>query len=973
MHDFQLYFSHPWLLLLLIPALALTLIPYFMLAKKYRRTRNRICSMVLHMCVMVLAITVLAGIRFDYKLTNDQNEILFVVDVSDSQEYSDIKRDQFVKTALEKVQYDGFRVGIVTFGFDNRYVVPMTNNVGRIYDDYMKSYEDADMLPDTTGSDIAAALRYARTLFQYPATAKIVLVTDGKQTDENALNVIGQITAQGTRIDAVHIPSEFEENDIQILDVKFPDYHVSVGDECSINVTLQTSSNITASIKITDNGVEGTPHEIDLSTGTHTIVVKHTFEEEGLHDVGFSIEQFSSNYNDGILENNIYNAYFQIEVYDKILILERATGESDALVKLLSEQGEYDVTVLNVYESEDIPSTVDELRQFDQVILNNISNYDLGSGVLTGGTRNTNMPEGFDIMLEDYVKNYGGGLLTVGGKDGEEANAYNRQDLYGSLYQQMLPVQAINYTPPLGVIVIVDISGSMQSENAAGVSYLDLAKMAAVNTLSVLSERDYLGVMTLSDDYEMVLPLTPRTQESKIRSAINSIDFGGATIYPGAIERAGQMLRALTSVDRRHIVMISDGQVGDDQREQYEQLIKDYYEMDEISFSFLGIGMAKDSDLDETASIDDPALNGESLSPYKKMLRAVILGHGRICTSDDTTTVSTWMKENLSVPALKEVENEPFFPTINNILSPLVTGIETGTTDADRNKMTVQLGGFFGVKLRTNAEMVLTGDFGVPLYVQWKYEKERGGKGMVGSFMCDLTGGEWSGEFMNNPNGQLFLLNVVENLMPIENIRPTAFTAKLKEDNYINQLNIYATLEENESIRGTIENTASGEKISLNEVAGDSTTDMVYVTMALASSNGFSRSDFVVKERGVYKITLQKYDASGNPIDGTLYELYKDFSYSTEYNLLPEETEIDAGSVLLADIAERGDGAVIADLESPDEILDGFITDIPKSYDPRIAFIIAAIVLFLLDIAVRKFKFKWIHEIIRERKEKKSK
>ena len=48
------------------------------------------------------------------------------------------------------------------------------------------------------------------------------------------------------------------------------------------------------------------------------------------------------------------------------------------------------------------------------------------------------------------------------------------------------------------------------------------------------------------------------------------------------------------------------------------------------------------------------------------------------------------------------------------------------------------------------------------------------------------------------------------------------------------------------------------------------------------------------------------------------------------------------------------------------------MTEIAKSDDPRLAFIIAAIVLFLLDIAVRKFKFKWLHEIIRERKNKKS-
>ena len=48
------------------------------------------------MCVMVLAISVLSGIRFDYKLSNDQNEILFVVDVSDSQEESFVESDQFL-------------------------------------------------------------------------------------------------------------------------------------------------------------------------------------------------------------------------------------------------------------------------------------------------------------------------------------------------------------------------------------------------------------------------------------------------------------------------------------------------------------------------------------------------------------------------------------------------------------------------------------------------------------------------------------------------------------------------------------------------------------------------------------------------------------------------------------------------------------------------------------------------------------
>ena len=108
------------------------------------------------------------------------------------------------------------------------------------------------------------------------------------------------------------------------------------------------------------------------------------------------------------------------------------------------------------------------------------------------------------------------------------------------------------------------------------------------------------------------------------------------------------------------------------------------------------------------------------------------------------------------MPELKEVDDEPFNPTVANLLSPLLSGVETGTAEeGTQNKLTVQLGGFFGVKLRTGADMVLSGDYSVPLYVQWKYLKNDNSKGgMVGSFMCDLNGGEWSGQFIQDANGQ---------------------------------------------------------------------------------------------------------------------------------------------------------------------------------------------------------------------------
>ena len=67
-------------------------------------------------------------------------------------------------------------------------------------------------------------------------------------------------------------------------------------------------------------------------------------------------------------------------------------------------------------------------------------------------------------------------------------------------------------------------------------------------------------------------------------------------------------------------------------------------------------------------------------------------------------------------------------------------------------------------------------------------------------------------------------------------------------------------------------------------------------------------------------------------------------------------------------MAQAGHGQVINICE-PWSVFEGMEKSIHNKVDPRITLLIISIILFLLDIAVRKFKFKWLHEIIRERKE----
>ena len=129
-----------------------------------------------------------------------------------------------------------------------------------------------------------------------------------------------------------------------------------------------------------------------------------------------------------------------------------------------------------------------------------------------------------------------------------------------------------------------------------------------------------------------------------------------------------------------------------------------------------------------------------------------------------------------------------------------------------------------------------------------------------------------------------------------------------------------------------------------------------------------NRFSFVIKDPGVYRFTVQKLDSTGNVIEKSVFEkTFKAFSYSKEYNVFVTREDRES---LMGSLAENGRGSRI-DMDNILSIFDEFDKTDAHVFDPRILFMIIVIILFLLDVAVRKFKFKWIHEIIRDYKEKK--
>ena len=89
------------------------------------------------------------------------------------------------------------------------------------------------------------------------------------------------------------------------------------------------------------------------------------------------------------------------------------------------------------------------------------------------------------------------------------------------------------------------------------------------------------------------------------------------------------------------------------------------------------------------------------------------------------------------------------------------------------------------------------------------------------------------------------------------------------------------------------------------------------------------------------------------------------FAYSKEYDTSMQNEEINYDTEFFLPLTNAGKGTLVADPEDPSVIYDNFKKTLERVFDPRYVFMIIAIVLFVTEIAVRRFKFKWPHEIIR--------
>lgn len=931
MSDFKIEFAwSPWLLLLIIPALAYILFVYFRVEKKFRRIGKRRASLVLHIIISILCIVALSGIHFSWATDEFENELVILVDCSYSEQSSRARADGFVHDIIE-ANNGKCNFAVVKFGFDQVLAVKMgSHRVESSFEDYLEADE-----PDTTATDIRSALTYIwdpvtkksggdtnEPIISDPKTARVLLISDGLQTDRDAMSVAKLMALDGIRLDTSFFPANYPQ-DAWIVDATYPDKTFDVGEQFEIDVTVHSSYNGTYSLNFSDNGeVKFRREEMALKAGVQKVKIFHSFEKSGHHELKFGMTSSG----DTTLENNVYYTTYDLEEYNSILIVERYEGESQQIVDILKSRPDAQYLTIKVVGLNAVPTTIDALSEFDEVILVNVAHRD--------------MPANFEDLLYEYVYNRGGGLFTVGGfeknsegkiimkknKEGEDvpiAHSYDAADMQGTKLQDMLPVKIEEYSPPTALAIIIDRSASMEQHEEAP---FEVALDGALAAVDAMSPKDFVGVMTMNNSYHVELDLTPMTQKSKIVDAIYRVadEVGGSNSETAAIEHACRALAAMRSVEKKHVLLITDGRPGDPARD-YQAVMQKYYDEFGISITII--------------SVLDPIIND--------LKQLAEIGHG------GAYQIPYNIKKELPFRLRRDLGlSEEFMgavameynPTLNTH-TPIVNKITQSQLDE------IDMKGFFVSRVKNQSVQVSLMAKFVPLYAQWNF-----GAGKVGSFMSDLFG-VFSGPFAQHEEAGIPIVNnIISSLMPVMDIQEHSLNVEFILDNYRTQA----------SIDGYNFDSENDKKLIAFVEAPNGTVSKFDLSELSIGGNRFTFENF---EPGIHVVTVIKVPKSFDVFSGSIQNVsdvpsryvmamirtYRPFSYSEEFDSSRDSFE--EGRALLINISSR------TDAEGEDKLVDSAetfafsIVSLRKSFDPRYLLIGIALALFLIEIAVRKFRF----------------
>jgi Ca-activated chloride channel homolog len=412
---------------------------------------------------------------------------------------------------------------------------------------------------DRRGTDIEAALDAARGEIATGHIPRVVLFSDGRQTEGDVLAAAGRLAAARIPVSVQPLPARtLGDTWVDAIDV--PD-RIAAGASFPVTIHIGSQREGTALVELRADAKVLGQRSVPVARNATAVTLDAVVDAPG----PVVLEAVVSLPNDPLAANDTLRRGVSIESRVRVLYAEGRPASAHYLATALTTSG-FDVAVR---PASGLPATPAAFDPYDVVILSDVARAAI--------------PDASMAALADWVEHGGGGLLVAAGDAVFGEGGYRRTAL-----ERVTPVTFERRDEPsVALVLVLDRSWSM-----AGAS-MNLSKAAAAAALDVMTDEQSLGILTFNDafDWDVRLRNVGRNRDA-IRAKIAAIEPGGRTLIFPALEQAYLALRSVKA-RAKHVVLLSDGRTYPD---DYEGLVQKMVAA-HITVSSVAVGPAADQEL----------------------------------------------------------------------------------------------------------------------------------------------------------------------------------------------------------------------------------------------------------------------------------------------------------------------------------------------------------------------------------------
>ena len=687
-------FANPWLLLLGIVFALVAIVPYVWAVKKENKTKNNFISFSCHLIISILLTFTIAHTTYEYVIT--ETNVYVLADVSYSSKENLDKIDEYISKLPDNLPKNS-KLGIVCFGKDYQELVSPGDEV--------KSVKTASV--DASATNIAKALEYTKTLFKDNVIKRIVIISDGKETNEsNIVSVVEDLISDGIYIDAIYLDNNLNEESKEVQ-INQAEYNKSVylNDEEKVNVLIESSFKARVIVSLHCDGVLLDERAITTEIGFNTVNFRLNTSISGKH----SYEVKVSCDDDESLLNNSY--YFSQEVSENVKVMFIASSNEDK--EAFENYNKGNANVDYYINDPNVPFTMEELSVYDEFVLSNVD--------IRTVYNHTQFVSNLGVLVSEYGKT----LTTFG-------NTYiqnNEEDETLQSLSNLLPVKyGSGENDDKLVTIVMDISRSMEQ-----ISKLIIEKEIVCSILDNLEDDTLVTVIAFFGETKTVFLPSPASDRESLKTKIRELTAYQGTFMGSALSYVYDYVIDL-NYSKNEVILISDGRPYGEQ----ESLSIEYANklaVANIVISCVHVVTEEGSALmKQIASIGRGAYH--RINDVKQVESLVL--DGLLNTLTDVILQSNPSEIVLNAPNDNILKDVTTLPNINGLYN------NKNKTDAT-------------VVLKANYKDITDYTYEIPLLAYWNY-----GKGKVTSFASTISG-DWINSWKNiNDAEKLFSNTIIE-------------------------------------------------------------------------------------------------------------------------------------------------------------------------------------------------------------------